>query len=88
MKQDKRADIAGLLEYPFHVDAEAKAADPEAFLQQYDSIFTPKVKACILAHKLSETESIKGNYMVGGSCAWVGFSDDDKMRLLSIYTNM
>ncbi len=88
IKENNVKAIAKEISYPLNVyDEGIYVAQNEAeFIKNYDKIFTPYVKNCIL----NEAEDgppfpVRGIYYVGGAtCIWVAEENPGQMQLISI----
>lgn len=87
--EDKRQELAGLVSYPLNVNKkpamEIKNAD--AFVKNYDALFTEAVQECLRGHDLDEDVFVRNQveYMVGDGCIW--FSPDDKGNMAMFVIN-
>ena len=80
-------DIAKLVDYPLYLDGKPKIKNADAFVKNYDSIFTPLVKECLDQHKMDEEfSSVKGDYPVGWGCIWITPGEKGKMSFGAVNT--
>lgn len=87
LRDNKRDEIAKLIDYPLLVDGEATVKDAAAFVREYDSIVTSHVGECAQNHDTGvPMEQVKAAYMVGPGCIWFEPDDTNAMTIFAVNT--
>ncbi len=71
--EGKSREVAALVSYPLTVNKKPRLTikDAEAFIKNYDAVFSKSVRECLRDHKMEEDVFVSnGQYMVGWGCIW------------------
>ena len=87
VRDNKRDEIAKLVDYPLLVDGEPSIADAAAFVREYDAVMPPSVRECLRDHNTGEPMSqVKAAYMVGAGCIWFEPDEANAMTIFAVNT--